>query len=311
MERHYISRLAKTRIFGKSPAGVLLRINKWIWCHLPNYAMNSRFGNWYGIFINGLVRLSSDRRVFRDTMFFRNRPELEMIRRIFEKKQPGSVLKITVFGCSNGAEVYSILWTLRSANTDRRIEMHGLDISNEILKIAYKGEYSLQNPELMDISIFTRMTDEEMDRMFEKDGGKIRIMEWLKEGITWHHGDAGDPEIHRLLGPQDIVVANNFLCHLDQPVAESCLRNIAMLIAPGGYLFVSGVDINIRMKVSREMGLIPQEELIREIHEGDPSLRNDWPFSYWGLEPMNVRRKNRTLRYAAVFRSRSPEMDFQ
>ena len=43
-------------------------------------------------------------------------------------------------------------------------------------------------------------------------------------------------------------------------------------------------------------------ELISEIHEGDPSLRKDWPFHYWGLEPFDRRRSDRDIRYASVFR---------
>ena len=38
------------------------------------------------------------------------------------------------------------------------------------------------------------------------------------------------------LGPQDMVVANNFLCHMAPADAEKCLRNIEQLVSPGGYL---------------------------------------------------------------------------
>jgi len=296
-----IKRWAKIRIFMKSPVGIILRLNKWIWNHLPRFVKNTRLVNIYGLIINYLVRLSADRNIFCDTFFFRNRPKLEMMRRLCSNRSTESLLKITVCGCSNGAEVYSIIWTLRSTRPDLRIEMHGLDISEEILRIANKGEYFLRKPELMDKNIFAYITDEELNKMFEKDKETVRIRGWLKEGITWHHGDAGDPEIIRVIGPQDIVVASNFLCHLEKPVAESCLRNIIQLVAPGGYLFVSGVDIDVRMNIARELRLIPQEELMKEIHDGDPTIRNDWPFSYWGLEPMNADRKDRALRYAAVF----------
>ena len=42
-------------------------------------------------------------------------------------------------------------------------------------------------------------------------------------------------------------------------------------------------------------------ELIDEIHEGDQSLRKDWPLQYWGLEPLDRRRSDSDLRYASVF----------
>ena len=49
-----------------------------------------------------------------------------------------------------------------------------------------------------------------------------------------------DPGLIKRLGPQDLVVANNFLCHLANERAEQCLRNLAQLISAGGYLFASG-----------------------------------------------------------------------
>ena len=87
---------------------------------------------------------------------------------------------------------------------------------------------------------------------------------------------------------------------MNPPEAESCLRNIARLVKPGGYLFVSGIDLNVRTKVAEDLGWEPVEELLEEIHEAD-ILRNDWPFYYYGLEPLNKTRQDWRLRYAAAF----------
>ena len=96
-------------------------------------------------------------------------------------------------------------------------------------------------------------------------------------------------------------MANRFLCHMDPPDAEACLRNVAHLVKRGGYLFVSGVDLDVRTKVAREMGWKPVTELLREIHEGDTSLIKGWPLEYWGLEPLCDDRSDWKLRYASVF----------
>lgn len=76
---------------------------------------------------------------------------------------------------------------------------------------------------------------------------------------------------------------------------------IARLVKPDGYFFVSGVDLDVRTMVAREMGWKPVPDLLREIHEGDPSLRNGWPLEYWALEPFQAQRGDWKLRYAAVF----------
>jgi hypothetical protein len=89
--------------------------------------------------------------------------------------------------------------------------------------------------------------------------------------------------------------------------AEKCLGNIAQLVSPGGYLFVSGVDLDVRTKVALDLDWEPVPELTAEIHDGDPCVRADWPWQWWGLEPLNRRRHDWQTRYAAVFRIVSPQ----
>ena len=88
---------------------------------------------------------------------------------------------------------------------------------------------------------------------------------------------------------------------MSPPEAERCLRNVARLVSPSRYLFVSGVDLDVRTKVARELGWEPVQELLEEIHEGDPYLRRYWPGQYAGLEPLNKRRRDWRIRYAAAF----------
>ncbi len=257
----------------------------------------------YASFLHRLVRLTAARRQYFGTFFFRNRPQLELIRRLADRRGIGSTLKMAFFGCSNGAELYSTLWTIRSERPDLKVISHAVDISPEILALAQKGVYSLNAPELVEEPIFARMTREEMQQMFDVDGKRqeASIKSWIKEGIIWHLGDAGSSELLNVLGLQDMVVANNFLCHMTPPNADRCLRKIAHVVSSGGYLVVSGIDPDIRTKVALDLGWKPVRELLADIHDGDPSLRNDWPWQYWGLEPLNKRRPDWGLRYAAVF----------
>jgi chemotaxis methyl-accepting protein methylase len=227
---------------------------------------------------------------------------------------------MTVFACSKGAEVYSILWAIRSARPDLNVRTHGVDISPEILEFAEKGAYSLRSLEDSNnenaqcvspvgngtwtdqpVSIFERMTEKDVHAMFEIDGDQASIRSWLKQGTTWQIGDAGEPEFIDTLGPQDVVVANRFLCHMAPEAAERCLRNMARVVKPGGYLFVSGVDLAVRTRVARSLGWKPVEDLLREVHEGDISLLSGWPFEWWGVEPFSHDLPDWRIRYASVF----------
>ena len=304
--------------------GAYLRLGRWFWNRLPDSLRLRPPGLAYGRHLHALVRFRAERRQYFGTFFLRNRPELELVRCLLDQKAHGSGLDISVLACSKGAEVYSVLWTIRSARPDLRVRMHAVDISDKIVAFAQRGAYSLRSSldalkgandeavnERGDVSwntaidqsapLFERMTDNEVESIFEAQGNQARVRSWLREGIIWLCGDAGDPELVGVLGPQDIVMANRFLCHMEPATAERCLRNIARLVKPGGHLFVSGIDLDVRTRIARSMGWKPVPHLIRDIHEGDPSLRRGWPLEYWGLEPFCDDRSDWTIRYASVF----------
>ena len=227
--------------------------------------------------------------------------------RLAQQKAHGSILRIAVLGCSIGAEVYSILWTIRSARPDLEVLLNAVDISEQILSFAEKGIYTPDISQFVSAPIFERLTEAEILEMFDWEGNQAKVKSWLREGITWHLRDTADPELINIVGPQDMVVASNFLCHMAAPDAEKCLRNIAGLVSPGGYLFVSGVDLDVRTKMALDLGWEPVAELMAEIHDGDPSVRADWPWEWWGLEPLNRKRPDWQTRYAAAFRIGGPE----
>jgi chemotaxis methyl-accepting protein methylase len=295
-----------------------LRQSGRIWRRLPGPLKSSAAGLAYGRHLHALTLRHASRQQYFGTFFLRNRAELELMCHLIEARPHGATLNLSVLACSKGAEVYSIVWALRSARPDLQLRVHAVDISPEILRFAEKGVYARRNiipgksgsaaDELdavvwntgmdQNAPIFERMAEHEMEAMFETEGLYVKVRPWLREGIEWHCIDAADLALNRQVGPQDMVVANRFLCHMEPVQAESALRSIARLVRPGGYLFVSGVDLNVREKVAESMAWNPVMKMNRWVHEGDASLRKGWPLEYWGLEPF---RGDRAGRYAAVF----------
>jgi SAM-dependent methyltransferase len=301
MHESILAIVSGTRVLRKCVGRPFMLVNERVWNRLSSSIKTTRPMCRYGAFLHSLVKLRSARRQYHGTYFFRNRPELELIRTLSNRKAQNSTLRVSVLACSNGAEVYSILWTIRSARPDLKVIAHAVDISSEVLEIGKAGLYSPNADDLVNSPIFERMTEKEMQAMFDRENDQVRIKSWIKEGINWQVADAEDPGLAEVWGGQDIVVANRFLCHMAPPDAERCLRNLARLVKPGGYLFVSGVDLDVRTKVALDFGWTPVRDLIEEIHNGDPSVRRDWPWRYWGLEPFNGKRNNWSVRYAAVF----------
>ena len=278
-----------------------MRANERVWKRMPVPLKNTRLVRRYGAFLHALAKQHIVRGQLHGTFFLRNRAELELIRAIANQSPKGATLRLGVVACSNGAEVYSIAWTIRSARPDLNLVIHAVDISRDIVEIAKEGAYPLEKQEMIGAPIFERLSVEEIKEIFDQGDGQMNVRPWIKEGIEWYVGDAADPAIARQLGQLDIVVANNFLCHMNPPDAEQCLRRVAQLVTPGGYVFVSGVDLEVRTKVALELQWHPVTKLLEEIHDGDQSVRDDWPWRYWGLEPIDRRMPNWAIRYAAVF----------
>ena len=321
--RAAVDKLSRSRHFRKYLGRPYLRVNLWIWNHLPGFLTCSRLGWMYGAHLHKLVQMRSTRRQSTGTFFFRNRPEIELLIRLLDRVGAPSCIDLTILGCSKGAEVYSFSYSIRSARPQLKVRIRAVDIDPEVVEFAEGGLYYLKKHfserdstvdfllPLGDLamktsgdqntSVFERMSTDEVAAMFECEAEQARVKPQFRENIAWSAGDAGDPKLIDDFGLQDIVVANRFLCHMQPEQAETCLRRLARLVKPGGYLFVSGVDLAVRTRVAREFGWRPVTELINEIHEGDQSLRRDWPLKYWGLEPFDRRRGDWDLRYASVF----------
>lgn len=301
MPESFLTCLSTNRFCRSFLGNPFLRVNEAVWNRLPASWKMSRIAWRYGGFLNYLVKMRSNRFQVHGTFFMRNRPEIELIRSLAEQRPTAAKLKITVIACSNGAEVYSVLYAIRSARPDLGLEVHAIDISQEIINVAREAVYSPAKTALVGENVFERLTQEEIADMFDEENGRFRIKPWISQGVEWRIGDAFDPELAKQVGRADIVIANKFLCHMKPLQAEACLRNLVNFVKPDGYLFVSGVDLDVRTKVAFDLAWIPVPELMREIHDGDPSVRRDWPLRYWGLEPFDQKKNNWNVRYASAF----------
>jgi SAM-dependent methyltransferase/mannose-6-phosphate isomerase-like protein (cupin superfamily) len=298
--RRLIGRLIRLKIFGKSPVNAVLRLNRRLWDNLPVSFISLGPTRLYGEFLHTLACIHNDRGQAFATFFLRNRPQLELLRRLVQRWTEAKTLRVAVLGCSIGAEAYSVAWTIRSARPDLRLILQAVDISRKAVEVGKCGTYPLAS-EATNTDLFERMTEAEIAELFDRDCDVATVKPGIRNGIEWHAGDVGDPEMIDVLARQDIVVANNFLCHMGPAMAENCLRNIARLVKPLGYLFVSGIDLNVRTKVAKDLGWNPLQELLEEIHNGDPCMKTFWPWHYAGVEPLNKRRRDWRLRYAAAF----------
>ena len=286
-------------------AAAFARLNERIWRRLPVRVRDLSPVRAYGAWLHALVCRRADREMYLGTLS----PESsgarvdEAPRR--EARIRGGRLTIAVLGCSIGVEVYSILWTVRSSRPDLDVAVHAVDISPDVVRVA--RERRLQPRGIGDGPFLDlRGTDRRLNvaEMFDWDGDEGTIKPWLRDGITWQVGDACDPNLITSARATGSGGRQQLPLPYAPRTAQPCLRNLARLVSPGGYLFVTGVDLDVRTKVALELGWDPVTGAGAEIHDGDPLVRSDWPCQ-WGLEPLDRPRPDWETRYSAVFRVRT------
>src|SRR5579871_3392905 len=104
-----------------------LRLNGKFWTKLPASFSALWPVRSYGVLLHALARTHGARAQALSTFFLRNRPQLELIRRLAECCGGDDRLRVAVLGCSNGAEVYSIAWRIRSAFPDLKLILCAVD----------------------------------------------------------------------------------------------------------------------------------------------------------------------------------------
>ena len=210
---------------------------------------------------------------------------------------PGRPLKLVVYGCSNGAEAYTIASVLATRRPDIDFRVHASDIERAMIDKALAATYPVE-----EVARNPFVTDAFLDATFVRDGASLRVRPALRERVSFEIADLLDPAVATRFGPADIVVAQNFLYHLDRRRARIAFRNLCATLGPRSALFVDGMDIDMRETLTRKAGLMPLDHLVAEIHGDAMTLRGGhWPWQYWSLEPLDMRRKDRARRYATIF----------
>lgn len=174
------------------------------------------------------------------TSFFRNPEAFEIIEReiipkIFERKSPGSTVRIWVAGCSTGPEAYTIAILIREYlnNADRsyNIKIFATDIDDEALEIASAGVYSSEIEE--DIS------PERLRNFFVNMGDKYQINKSIRDMVIFaKHNLIKDPPFSKL----DFITCRNLLIYLQHQIQQNILSYFHFALNQSGYLFLGSSE---------------------------------------------------------------------
>ena len=205
-------------------------------------------------------------------------------------------LKVIVMGCSIGAEPYSVASILRKSHPDLVFNVYAYDIDQKCIEKAKSARYrpeEVLNNELI--------TSDFVHNTFDKVDGDYVIKNDIKKHVHFDVGDVLDKNLTGQIGASDIVFAQHVLIHLKPKQAVKGFRNICRLLNPKAALFISGMELNRLVKLTRENDLIPCEYKVEEIYKERGVLGKGWPYSYWGNEPFRMVRKDWQRRYSTIF----------
>lgn len=207
-------------------------------------------------------------------------------------------LRVVVLGASNGAEAYSIASTLLARPGPAvPFSVHAYDIDPEMIEQARRARYSAaavhDNPTLSDAFLSST---------FERDGDSYVVRPEIVRRVRIGEANVFDPKLAARVGRADIVFVQNLLYHFKPRDAARAFRNVVELLDERAVLFVDGMDLSLRTKLTKACGLTPLDCRIEEIHEDARRVRGDsYPYVYFGLEPLRRDNRDWKRRYATIF----------
>lgn len=206
-------------------------------------------------------------------------------------------LRIAVVGCSTGAEPYTVASLLSRTNPSREFSIDACDIDEEVLETARGATYSEDvvraNP---------LVTEEFIAATFDLAGGRYVVKPEIARHVGFRQADATRSGLAEVVAPADIVFSQNVMCNLRRPAARRLFANLATLLKPRSALFVDGMDIDMRQKLTRRLALAPLPFELQRIHDEARIVRGDrYPRFATGLEPFDGRKADAARRYATIF----------
>jgi chemotaxis protein methyltransferase CheR len=209
----------------------------------------------------------------------------------------GKSLSITVWGCSNGAEPYSIASALLRRRPELDFTIQAFDIDEQMLEKARGGTYTRE-----EVLSGPTVDPAFVEETFHIEQTLYRVKPDISSCVRFGIKNVLDASLEKLARGSDIVFAQNFLYHLKPDTCKIAFNNICRLLCSKAAVFVDGMDLDLRLRLTKIQGLEPLDYRIEEIHNEARNERGSaWPYEYWGLESFTPSRMNWKRRYCTIF----------
>lgn len=190
--------------------------------------------------LQGLI----DAVVIPETSFFRDKKPFQVLKNNLRHLHrtlcdEGEPLKVLSVPSSTGEEPYSIAMTCLDAGLDYgEFEIHACDISQRVLDVARRGQYSEYS--------FRGGHTTYQQRYFTPQGHFFQIDEQLRASVNFFQGNLiGDQFMGQVEKGFHIVFCRNLLIYFDKPTKCKAISVIESLLHDDGLLVVGHADTAI------------------------------------------------------------------
>lgn len=206
-------------------------------------------------------------------------------------------VSINIFAGSNGAEAYTMASELIARRPDINFSILASDLHQEMVDKASAATYTLD-----EITQGLEVPAEFIERTFDKLGDRYVVKPHIRSKVKFVQADLLDPELPQRFPPADIVVAQNVLFHMPPDLARSAFESILRFLKPRAALFLDGMELDMRVELTKRAKLKPLQFRLREIYEySRRHIPENWWDIYYGNEPYFPFSKDKLHRYGTIF----------
>jgi chemotaxis protein methyltransferase CheR len=188
-----------------------------------------------------------------ETYFFRESSQLrafsEEVLPELRKTQAGrKTLRIWSAGCSTGEEPYTIAILLLESGDwwrDWQVEILGSDINQRVLHAARRGVYKK--------SAHRATSPERLVKYFIDEKGDYRIIDSVKELVSFSSVNLLDPFKTSLISNMDIIFCRNVIIYFDKEAKKKVIESFHRKLRDGGYLFLGHSESLINLSNAFEL----------------------------------------------------------
>lgn len=146
------------------------------------------------------------------------------------------VIRICSAACSTGQEAYSVAMVLDSLLPEldkTKVRIEAYDVSERVLKVAQKGEYSR-------FEVERGLSAELIKRNFTRTDNRFQISDRLQSVVSFHKLNLLKP-----LGPMprfDLIFCRNVINYFDIKDREFLVEQLASMLVPKGRLIIGATE---------------------------------------------------------------------